>query len=186
MPARSVRTPSSAAARSVRPPDAVSGVPAPAGRAPAANRKIRTAYRSESRLTSELESEKARCIAAVRVPPSTSARRMLRESSSRMASTLRCGTALESTSVGPQEAAEQDGERERAQHSQHDSVGSRDPAQTAIRDHDERHGEEGRKHDQPDRHHRREHQLTSPEQPRRILEQKREDGLERSSHSHSE
>ena len=100
IPARSSRATSSAFARSVRAPLAVSVAAPDVGVASAAKRKVRSANRSDSRRTTALVSAKARCIAASRPSPLTSRIFMLRESSNRMASTFRCATALESTTVG--------------------------------------------------------------------------------------
>ena len=61
-----------------------------------------------------------------------------------------------------------------------DPVDSADAAKLPIGEHDERQRSQGRECDQPDGDDRRQHELAATEQPRRILEQKGEDGLERS------
>ena len=100
MPARSSRVTSSAPARSVRPPAPVSAAAPDAGPASAAKRNTRSANRCESLRMSPAVSANTPCIAASRAEPFTSRRRMLRESSSRTANTLRWFTALDRTTVG--------------------------------------------------------------------------------------
>ena len=108
---------------------------------------------------------------------------MLRESSSRTASTFRCATALDSTSVGPQEACEHEHYGERAHRAEHHPVDPGDAAELPSGEHDQRQRTQGRECDQPDGNDGRPHEVAASEQPRRVLEQEGEDGLERCSQS---
>ena len=107
------------AARSVRPPSTSRSVTSAQG-----DGSSREAEQAQLEPRARLANERARVaegLAAwlVRRVPSTSAMRMLRESSSRIARTLRCGTALDSTLGRAQEAREDEHQGEGAHRAEH-------------------------------------------------------------------
>ena len=83
-----------------------------------------------------------------------------------------------------QQAGEHGHDGERARHPEHHPVDAADSPKLPVRQHDQREGSQHREAEEPDGDDRCEHELASTEEPRRVLEQEGEDGLERCFQSH--